>query len=91
MIPITAAIVFIVQKGGEYFFIWLWIFTGIVSLVLLTIYPIFIAPLFDKYTPLQDGSLRKPSEELAASLKFPLTKLYVVEVSKRFSLSNAYF
>ncbi|KAH8321920.1 hypothetical protein KR067_009364 [Drosophila pandora] len=91
MIPITAAIIFIVQRGGDNFFIWLWIFTGIISLVLLTIYPIFIAPLFDKYTPLEKGPLRQSIEDLAASLKFPLTKLFVVEGSKRSSHSNAYF
>lgn len=91
MMPVTAAIIFIVQRGGELFFVWLWIFTGIVSLTLLTIYPIFIAPLFDKYTPLEEGPLRKSIEELAASLKFPLTNLYVVEGSKRSSHSNAYF
>lgn len=89
--PIVAAVVFIVQRGGEHFFIWLWLFTGIVSLVLLTIHPIFIAPLFDKYTPLEDGPLRESIENLAASLKFPLTKLYVVDGSKRSAHSNAYF
>ncbi|KAH8328892.1 hypothetical protein KR074_009902 [Drosophila pseudoananassae] len=91
MIPITAALIFIVQRGGDNFFIWLWMFTGIISLVLLTIYPIFIAPLFDKYTPLEKGPLRQSIEDLAASLKFPLTKLFVVEGSKRSSHSNAYF
>ncbi|EDW73656.1 uncharacterized protein Dwil_GK19569 [Drosophila willistoni] len=91
MVPITAAIIFIVQRGGDNFFIWLWLFTGILSLVLLTVYPIFIAPLFDKYTPLEAGPLRQSIEDLAASLKFPLTKLYVVEGSKRSSHSNAYF
>ncbi|XP_073844407.1 CAAX prenyl protease 1 homolog [Musca autumnalis] len=88
---LSAAVVFIVQWGGEYFFIYLWAFAGIISLVLLTIYPIFIAPLFDKYTPLEEGELRTAIEKLAASLKFPLTKLYVVEGSKRSSHSNAYF
>lgn len=91
MTPIMSAIILIVQRGGEHFFIWLWLFTGVVSLALLTIYPIFIAPLFDKYTPLEEGPLRESIENLAASLKFPLTKLYVVEGSKRSSHSNAYF
>ena len=46
---------------------------------MMTIYPEFIAPLFDKYTPLPDSELRKKIEALAAKLAFPLTKLYVVE------------
>ncbi|ODM86586.1 CAAX prenyl protease 1, partial [Orchesella cincta] len=43
----------------------------------MTIYPMLIAPLFDKYTPLKYGPLRSRIEALAAGIKFPLTKLYV--------------
>jgi len=46
---------------------------------LLHIYPEYIAPLFDKYSPLPEGELKTKIEELAASLDFPLKKLYVVE------------
>jgi len=56
----------------------------------MTIYPMVIAPLFDKYTPLKEGDLRTRIENLAAKIKFPLTKLYVVEGSKRSAHSNAY-
>lgn len=90
-LPIASAVIYIVQIGGTYFFVWLWAFVGVVSLLFLTIYPIFIAPLFDKYRPLDDGPLRSSIEKLSASLKFPLTQLYVVEGSKRSAHSNAYF
>ncbi|XP_055549804.1 CAAX prenyl protease 1 homolog [Wyeomyia smithii] len=90
-IPIVSAIIYIVQIGGDYFFIWLWAFMGVVSLLLITIYPVYIAPLFDKFRPLEDGDLKKSIEDLAASLKFPLGKLFVVEGSKRSAHSNAYF
>lgn len=90
-IPISCALIYIVQRGGDYFFVWLWLFTGIVSLALMTLYPVFIAPLFDKYRPLDAGPLRTSIEELAAKLKFPLAQLYVVEGSKRSAHSNAYF
>lgn len=90
-IPISCAIIWIVQRGGDYFFVWLWLFTGVVTLVLMTLYPVFIAPLFDKYSPLEVGPLRLSIEELAAKLKFPLAQLYVVEGSKRSAHSNAYF
>ena len=56
----------------------------------MTIYPVAIAPLFDKYTPLKEGPLRSRIEALASKIKFPLTKLYVVEGSKRSAHSNAY-
>jgi hypothetical protein len=48
----------------------------------ITIYADFIAPLFDKFTPLPEGDLRTRIEGLAASIAFPLTKLYVVEGKK---------
>lgn len=90
-IPIVAAIVYIVQIGGDYFFIWLWAFVGVVSLILITVYPVYIAPLFDKFRPLEDGELKTSIEKLAESLHFPLGKLFVVEGSKRSAHSNAYF
>ncbi|XP_052865620.1 CAAX prenyl protease 1 homolog [Anopheles cruzii] len=90
-VPIAAALIYIVQIGGEYFFVWLWAFIGCVSLVLITIYPVYIAPLFDKFRPLEDGELKTGIHELASSVKFPLGQLFVVEGSKRSAHSNAYF
>ncbi|KAL7002457.1 CAAX prenyl protease 1 [Sarracenia purpurea var. burkii] len=88
--PIVAAIIIIVQKGGPYLAIYLWGFMLVLSLVMMTIYPILIAPLFNKFTPLPDGELRLKIENLASSLKFPLKKLFVVDGSTRSSHSNAY-
>ncbi|OCT92196.1 hypothetical protein XELAEV_18015252mg [Xenopus laevis] len=51
----------------------------------------YIAPLFDKFTPLPEGDLKEAIENMAKSIDFPLTKVYVVEGSKRSSHSNAYF
>ncbi|KAJ9585034.1 hypothetical protein L9F63_020625, partial [Diploptera punctata] len=91
MLPITSGVVYIVRIGGDYFFIYLWMFAMVMTFLLLTIYPNCIAPLFDKYTPLPDGELKSEIEKLAASIEFPLYKLYVVEGSKRSTHSNAYF
>ena len=56
----------------------------------MIIYPEFIAPLFDKYSPLPEGDLKDRIVALANSVKFPLYKLFIVEGSKRSSHSNAY-
>ena len=48
MLPLVAAIIKIVQWGGEFFFIYLWMFVVAFSLFMLIVYPEFIAPLFDK-------------------------------------------
>lgn len=47
--------------------------------LMITIYADYIAPLFDRFTPLPDGELRTQIETLAASIDFPLKKLFVVE------------
>ncbi|KAL0923564.1 hypothetical protein M5K25_007626 [Dendrobium thyrsiflorum] len=88
--PIVAALIVIVQKGGPYLAIYLWAFMFVLSIVMMTIYPVLIAPLFNKFTPLPEGELREKIEKLAASLKFPLKKLFVIDGSTRSSHSNAY-
>ncbi|XKL62868.1 hypothetical protein PGB90_002701 [Kerria lacca] len=88
---LTSPIIYIINAGGQYFFIYLWLFAVLFTLFFMTIYPEVIAPLFDKYTPLEEGDLRTGIEELAASVQFPLKKIYVVEGSKRSAHSNAYF
>lgn len=90
-LPIVSIALYIIMLGGNMFVVWLWLFTTIVTLLLLTIYPSIIAPLFDKFVPLPDGSLRQGIEKLAARLKFPLSQVYIVEGSKRSAHSNAYF
>ncbi|XP_023328408.1 CAAX prenyl protease 1 homolog isoform X2 [Eurytemora carolleeae] len=89
--PILAGIIKIVYWGGDHFYLYLWSFSMFMLLFLMTVYPDYIAPLFDKYTPMPEGELRTGIEQLAASVEFPLYKLYVVEGSKRSSHSNAYF
>jgi len=89
--PILAGIIKIVYWGGDHFYLYLWLFAMFMMLFLMTVYPDFIAPLFDKYIPLPEGDLKTGIEELAASVEFPLYKLYVVDGSKRSSHSNAYF
>lgn len=88
--PIVAAIIFIVQKGGPYLALYLWGFMLLLSLVMMALYPVLIAPLFNKFTPLPEGELRAKIEKLASSLDFPLKKLFVIDGSTRSSHSNAY-
>ncbi|XWS46138.1 hypothetical protein CRYUN_Cryun14cG0038000 [Craigia yunnanensis] len=88
--PVVSAIIVIVQKGGPYLAIYLWAFMFVLSLVMMTLYPVLIAPLFNKFTPLPEGELRLKIENLASSLSFPLKKLFVVDGSTRSSHSNAY-
>ena len=90
-VPIGSAFLWIVQKTGNNFFYYLWLFMLVIQLTAVTIFPIWITPLFNKLTPLQPGSLKDGVEALAAKLKFPLTELQVIDGSTRSSHSNAYF
>eukprot|EP00899_Mesostigma_viride_P009196 jgi/Mesvir1/18278/Mv09543-RA.2 len=88
--PVIAAIIAIVQRTGPLFPLYLWLFLFIFALVMMTVYPTLIQPLFNKFSPLPEGKLREDIEALAARLKFPLKKLFVIDGSKRSSHSNAY-
>lgn len=78
------------QMGGDYFYIYVWGFMFIFSVFMMTIVPVFIMPLFNKYEPLPDGELKTRIYELADKLNYPLKKLFVMDGSKRSSHSNAF-
>lgn len=89
--PIAAAMIGIIRYCGSKFVVYLVGFILVINLVAMIVYPTLIAPLFNKYEPLEDGELKDAIFDLAGSLKFPLGKIYVVDGSTRSSHSNAYF
>lgn len=89
--PLLSGFLAIIQKTGNSFFYYLWLFSVGVQVFAITIYPIAILPLFNKLTPLQEGPLKTQTEALAKRLDFPLSELYVIDGSKRSAHSNAYF
>lgn len=90
-VPILPGIIWLVRSGGEFFYFYVWMFLFIISIFLMIIYPTVIAPLFNKFTKLEEGDIKTGIEELAKSVSFPLTELYVVDGSRRSAHSNAYF
>jgi STE24 endopeptidase len=90
-VPILAAFLTIVKWGGEYFYLYVWAFMFAVQMILVTIYPTVIQPCFNKMDPVPEGDLRTAIEALAKSINFPLTKLFIMDGSKRSGHSNAYF
>lgn len=89
--PVIAGFLKIIDYFGQSFIFYTMGFVLVVQLVAMTIFPTLIQPLFNKFTPLEDGELKTAIEELAVKQEFPLTKLYVIDGSKRSSHSNAYF
>jgi STE24 endopeptidase len=87
----VAALVYIVRRFGDRFFLALWLFSVAFQLFILLIFPTVIQPLFNKFDPLPEGTLKSKIEALARRLSFPLGKIFVMDGSKRSSHSNAYF
>ena len=57
---------------------------------MMTIVPVVIMPMFNKYEPLKDGQLKTSIHNLAGRINYPLKKLFVMDGSKRSSHSNAF-
>ncbi|KAI7905574.1 peptidase family M48-domain-containing protein [Cokeromyces recurvatus] len=91
LLPFMSAFLWIIKTTGDKFYFYVWLIVVVFQLLIITIYPTFIQPLFNKLTPMEAGELRSRIEELAARIKFPLKKLYIIDGSKRSSHSNAYF
>ncbi|KAF9425358.1 hypothetical protein BGZ94_007594 [Podila epigama] len=89
--PVLAGFLKIIKVGGDNFYFYIWLFMVVFQLIMVSIYPTFIQPLFNTVTPLPDGELRTMIEALASRIQFPLTKLFVIDGSKRSGHSNAYF
>ncbi|KAI1645601.1 peptidase family M48-domain-containing protein [Daldinia loculata] len=89
--PVLAGFLAIVKKTGTQFVTYLWLFTAVLQVFMITVYPIFILPLFNKLSPLEEGKLKTETEALAKKLNFPLHELFVIDGSKRSAHSNAYF
>jgi STE24 endopeptidase len=72
---------------------WLYAWGGLTvfMLAITFIAPTWIMPLFNKFTPLEEGELRTAIFDYAKSVSFPLTNIYVMDGSKRSSKSNAFF
>lgn len=90
-VPVLSIVVWLVRWGGDYFYFYVWMFLFVVTVVMMTLYPTLIAPLFNKYDKLESGPLYDAIEELAKKVSFPLTQIFVVDGSKRSAHSNAYF
>ena len=79
------------QKAGANFWIYAWILVTGISVFTNMFYSRLIVPLFNKQTPLEEGLLRDQIEEYASREGFELSKISVIDGSKRSTKANAYF
>lgn len=90
-VPILFAALWLMQGAGQYWWLYLWIVWSVFSLVMLAVYPTFIAPLFNKFSPLKDEYLKQRIEILLTKCGFKSQGLFVMDGSSRSSHGNAYF
>lgn len=89
--PILAAILALFQYAGTYAWLYCWAAVVIFSLTVQYIAPIWILPLFNKFTPMESGELKEAILGYANSVNFPVKNVFVMDGSKRSSKSNAFF
>jgi STE24 endopeptidase len=89
--PILFAALWLMQGAGQYWWLYLWIIWIVFNLIMLAVYPTFIAPLFNKFSPLKDDNLKQRIEALLYKCGFKSQGLFVMDGSSRSSHGNAYF
>lgn len=89
--PMIAAVLWLMTEMGEYWWFYAWLAWMGFNLLALAIYPTFIAPWFNKFSPLDDAALKERIQHLLAKCGFAAEGLYVMDGSKRSSHGNAYF
>ena len=90
-IPLLLVVFWLMEKMGQLWWFYTWLVWLGFSLSMLAIYPNFIAPLFNKFNPLADASLKERIEALLKRCGFTSSGLFVMDGSKRSSHGNAYF
>ncbi|MFC2068463.1 M48 family metallopeptidase, partial [Chloroflexota bacterium] len=88
---LLASILALFQYAGSYAWLYCWAAVAMFSLIIQYIAPTWIMPLFNKFTPMEPGQLKKSILRYARSVKFPIKSVFIIDGSKRSSKSNAFF
>ena len=90
-LPLLFGVLWLMERMGEYWWLYVWLAWMAFNLLILFIYPTFIAPLFNKFTPLQDEAMKARIAALLGKCGFTAKGLFVMDGSKRSAHGNAYF
>ena len=89
--PLLLTVLWLMGQMGERWWLHVWLFWCAFNLLILFIYPTWIAPLFNKFVPLDDAALKQRIEALLGRCGFSSSGLFVMDGSKRSAHGNAYF
>jgi STE24 endopeptidase len=90
-VPLLIVVLWLMGRAGERWWLYVWAVWVAYSLLMMMIYPAFILPLFNKFTPVEEGELRTRIAALLERTGFKSSGLYVMDGSKRSSHGNAFF
>ena len=90
-LPIVALILWLMGSTGSWWWLWAWGAWMVFNLLILVLYPTVIAPLFNKFQPLEDETLKTRVTALMQRCGFAAKGLFVMDGSKRSAHANAYF
>jgi STE24 endopeptidase len=90
-LPLLFGALWLMEKTGANWWLYVWFMWVAFNLIILSVYPTWIAPLFNKFTPLEDASLKVRIEQLMQKCGFKSSGLFVMDGSRRSSHGNAYF
>ena len=90
-VPLIAVILWLMTGAGVYWWLWAWLVWMGFSLFITWAYPIWIAPVFNTFKPLDDASLRARLEALLQRCGFRSNGMFVMDGSRRSAHGNAYF
>ena len=90
-VPLIALILWLMNQTGEFWWLYAWTVWTVFSLFMIWAYPAFIAPLFNKFTTLEDESLKARIDDLLHRCGFKSKGVFVVDGSRRSAHGNAYF
>ncbi len=90
-VPLAWAALWLMEKSGSLWWLWLWLLWTGFSLLMLWAYPAVIAPLFNKFTLLEDDKLQQRIQSLLDRCGFKSKGIYVMDGSRRSGHGNAYF
>ncbi|HEX5094082.1 MAG TPA: M48 family metallopeptidase [Burkholderiales bacterium] len=90
-LPLLVLVLWLMQRMGEAWWLWVWLAWMGFNLLVLLAYPTFIAPLFNRFTPLSDAALAERIQRLLSRCGFRSSGLFVMDGSRRSAHGNAYF
>ena len=90
-LPLIALILWLMTAAGNFWWFYAWLVLAGFNLLMLVIYPLWIAPWFNKFTPLEAGEARERIEQLLKRGNFSARDIFVMDGSRRSSHGNAYF